>query len=622
MTMTRNPAVREVLNQIITDPDYGTVSRIPVVSVHQVGMIILCWSAAFISIYGYSMGWFGVPFAWALMIGAIFVSFTPLHDAAHKSVSSNGFLNDFLGTVSLQLLLPGANMPTWRALHMEHHRFVGDEKLDPDDKLVNVPKKFGILYLMFTDLHWVHWYFTEAKDRWPPRLRMWILLTVATLIVSHVALLLSPYWWEFLVLYVVPQRIALWLVVYSFAYIQHPHGLTWEEQPFQSTVRIKSNPFVRIALQGQAAHCVHHLLPHMPWYRYGRVWDFANGILRRQDIPERGYLTPAKDIILPDPPGSDVRNVRISEVKEVGKDVRRYTFEAMDGDRLPEFSAGSHINLFLPSGTIRQYSLLNPPYERFRYQIAVKRDESGRGGSKEVHDVLQEGGMAQISKPHNNFVLYESAARYILIAGGIGITPILSMAHRLVQLERPFTLHICARNADELPFADDLKNWAFAPNVEVHFDKTDGGSSMDVDRVLKYGGNGAHVYICGPSGFMEWVSSSASSHGWSEDEIFTENFGAPPWSNEDDMAFKVTLHRSGRQLDVKSDESLIDALRKENIKVPYACMQGTCGTCLTGIVDGEADHRDAVQSDREKSENKQMCICVSRAKNDEITLDL
>ena len=622
MPMTKNLEVREVLNQIINDPEYREYSRIPLLSLHQLGMIVLCWSAAFFSIYGYVMGWFGVPVSWVLMITAIFLSFTPLHDGAHKSLSSNAFLNDFLGTVSVNLLLPGANMPTWRALHMEHHRFVGDEKYDPDDTLVNVPKKFGILYLMFTDVHWVHWYFTEAKDRWPKRMQFWVLLTVAALVVSHVAFLLSPYWWEFLFLYVVPQRIALWLVVYCFAYIQHPHGLTWEEQPFQSTVRVKSNPIVSALLQGQAAHCVHHLLPHLPWYRYGKVWEFANGILQRQNIPERAFLTPAQEIILPEPPGSDVRDVLITEAKDVGKDVRSYTFEPMNGDQLPEFSAGSHINLFLSSGRARQYSLLNSASEKDRYQIAVKRDEYGRGGSKEVHEAFQEGGIAQISKPHNNFVLYETAPRYVLIAGGIGITPMLSMAHRLARLEKPFVLHICVRSADDLPFAEELKKWSFAPNVEVHYDYVEGSSTIDIDRVLKLGGDGTLLYICGPSGFMDWVSQTAIKSGWPENEIITESFGAAPFSNKEDKDFRVILNRSGRQLDVKFDESLIDALRKENIKVAYACMQGTCGACLTSIVKGEADHRDALMTDHEKSQNKQMCLCVSRAKGGEIILDL
>ncbi|MEM9576312.1 MAG: fatty acid desaturase [Pseudomonadota bacterium] len=623
MPMTKDPAVREVLNQIISDPDYGEVAKVPFLSLHQFSLVALCWLGAFASVYGYFQGWFGAPVAVAIMFVSIFISFTPMHDAAHQSLSSNRFLNDLLGTISVQLLLPGANMPLWRTLHMEHHRYVGDEEYDPDDKLVNTPRPFGILYLAFTDLHWVHWYYTSgAKERLPARTQYWLFLTLACLVVSHVGFLLSPYWWEFLVLYVLPQRLGLWAVVYSFAYIQHPHGLSWEEQAFQSTVRIKSNPLVRLSLMGQADHCMHHLLPHLPWYRYGPVWDFANGALLRQNIPHRGYLTPAKEIILPDPLGSDVRNVRVTRVQDVAKDIRSYTFEPLQGDHLPTFSAGSHINLHLPSGAVRQYSLLNAPFEQNRYQIAVKRDDAGRGGSKEVHEVLKEGGIARIGKPHNNFVLYEKAKRTVLIAGGIGITPTLSMAHRLMQLEKPFVLHICARSEEHLPFAEELRNWAFAPNVEVHFDTEDGRSGFDADRILANHAEGELVYICGPGGFMEWVTSVAKQHGWSDKDIVTENFSAAVGDYAEDKAFTLNLAKSKRQLEVASDENLIDALHKANIKVPFACMQGTCGTCLTGIVEGEADHRDAYQSDHDKSENKQMCLCVSRAKGDEITLDL
>jgi vanillate O-demethylase ferredoxin subunit len=610
------------LFQVVNDPRYKDVMSVPLFSFPQIALVVLSVGGFTLSTWAYLVGVLPLWAAVIINVASVYLAFSPLHDASHRAVSSNQAMNDWLGILAGQLLLPGVNMTVFRAIHMDHHRYTGEEGRDPDTGLVEVPKFMGVTYLMFVDLHWVAWYFRHARTRWPKRTEYYVYLMLVLVVGTHVAFLVSPYWKEFLLLYVLPQRLGLGIVAYCFAHIQHPEGLTWKNEPFQSTVIIRGNSLARRLMFGQEDHSIHHLVPHVPWYKYRRVWELANGVLREQDIPERGFLTGLKEIVLPEPAGADIREVRISETRAVTDSITLLTLAPADEKPLKSFHAGSHINVHLPSGAIRQYSLVNSPAREDRYQFAVKREANGRGGSIEVHDRLRAGDVIRISKPHNNFVLYENAERFILISGGIGITPLLSMAHRLDEIGKAFELHVCAAQESEVPFADLLTQEPLASKTRIHLDIERGKSSLVLGNILSNPRPSTLIYICGPQGFMKWIAATAKDMGWASENVRMESFSAPTAGATDDRPFTVELAHSRRTINVASDQSVIDALLMNNVSVEYACLQGTCGTCTTKVLAGSVDHRDAFFTDDERAETGQMCLCVSRAKGARLVLDL
>jgi ferredoxin-NADP reductase/fatty acid desaturase len=623
MTVTTNQSVREVLNQITHDPRYKNVMRMDKYDIPQTFLTLACLSIFTLSCYWYLTGtipwWLAIPFN----IVAVFLAFTPMHDASHRAVSSDSFVNDLLGTAAGQILLPGMNMPAFRAIHMDHHRYVGQDGRDPDCGLVNVPKWAGLSYLMFTDIHWLTWFFKHGRDNWSPRIKMYVYVMIVAVVGLHAAFLLSPYWAEFLLLYVVPQRLGLGLVAYTFAHIQHPHGMTWEKEPFQSTVHIYESSPLRGLMFGQENHHIHHLLPHLPWYRYRRVWELANGILHKQPIPQRGWLKPAPEpIYVPGAEAFAPVDVRVVSIKEVGEGIRSFEFEPTDSDTLlPEGAAGAHMDVYIADGLIRQYSLVSHDEVTNRYRIAVKREDNGRGGSRAMHE-LTEGQVIKIGPPKNNFMLYENATRFILVAGGIGITPMLAMAHRLIRLNKDFELHVCARNEDAVPFQEELSVSRLAKHVHIHLDQDNGRSALSPEKVLANPGEGTQVYICGPGGFMNWLRESAIGLGWKDENIRIESFAAPIAKDVENHPFTLHLTKTNKEIEVKADQSILDALQHSGVEPAYACMQGTCGTCITTVVEGEVDHRDAFLSESEKSSNTAMCMCVSRAKGDRLSVEL
>lgn len=613
--------MRDVLNQVVKDPRYAEVMRVPVFSVLQIALVFLALGMFGLATWGYLAGYVPLWLAMPANLASVYIAFTPLHDASHRAVSSNSFLNDFLGVLTGQLLLPGVNMTVFRAIHMDHHRFVGQEGRDPDTGLVDLPKWMGVTYLMFVDLHWVAWYFRYGRHYWSRKVALWVYIMLALVVGSHMGFLMSPWWKEFLLLYVVPQRIGLGIVAYTFAHIQHPSGLTWENEPFQSTVYVRGNSPWRRLMFGQEEHTIHHLVPHVPWFKYRRVWELANNVLRKQPIPARGWLKGPEHIDLPTPEDTALLKMRVAAISKSGRDIRVFDLEPIDGRKLPEGSAGGHIEVHPGEGLIRQYSLVAHDTQANRYCIAVKLDVNGRGGSRAMHG-LKQGDEIAIARPRNNFVLYETAPRFVLVAGGIGITPLLSMVHRLHQMGKPFELHVCARDEGAVPFREQLESGPLAGSAAIHLDGPDGRSAMDLGAVLAPPGKNDLLYICGPQPFMDWLRREAVTRGWDEDQVRIESFSAAIADDSEDRVFEVELARSGRKVTVSADRTIIDALALEGIEVKFACMQGTCGTCATDIVEGEAEHRDAYFSDDEKAQNQQMCLCVSRARGERLVLDI
>lgn len=298
------------------------------------------------------------------------------------------------------------------------------------------------------------------------------------------------------------------------------------------------------------------------------------------------------------------------------QDIVSIELVSADGAPLPPFTAGAHIDLHLGDNLIRQYSLCNAPAERNRYLLGVMRDSQSRGGSKAVHEALQEGQRLRIGVPRNNFPLHSGAHHSLLIAGGIGITPMLAMAHQLSLQGDAFTLHCCVRERARLPFQGTLAASPLVPYVQVHCDDQE---RLLPERDIGTPAPGKHLYVCGPSAFMDFVLNSARALGWSEEHLHWESFTPLAQSG---AAFTVIAARSGREVVVGAEQSIARALLQAGIDVPLSCEQGMCGTCLTSVLAGTPEHRDAYLTDAERAANDCMTLCCSRALSATLTLDI
>jgi vanillate O-demethylase ferredoxin subunit len=292
-----------------------------------------------------------------------------------------------------------------------------------------------------------------------------------------------------------------------------------------------------------------------------------------------------------------------------------------DGSPLPAFSAGSHIDVQVPGGPVRQYSLCNDATENHRYRIAVLRDPASRGGSTGMHDAVREGDTLQISEPRNHFPLVH-ARKTLLFAGGIGVTPLLCMAQRLAAIGADFTLHYSTRSRDRTAFYDEIVASPFAQRVQFHFDDGEPGQILNVPAAIGAPDGDTHLYVCGPGGYINHVVQNAQGMGWPQDHIHLEYFSAAPQDHSADAAFDVTLASSGKTVRVAAGQSVVQALQAQGIEILTSCEQGVCGTCITRVLEGECDHRDLYFTDEEKAKNDQFTPCCSRAKSAVLVLDL
>jgi phthalate 4,5-dioxygenase reductase subunit len=309
-------------------------------------------------------------------------------------------------------------------------------------------------------------------------------------------------------------------------------------------------------------------------------------------------------------------NLRVVRATAETPDIRLFELRANEGGELPEFSPGAHISVCTPNGMIRKYSLCNDPAERDRYVIAVLRESQGRGGSISMVDETAEGSELVVSAPRNDFPLTHSPAGYTFIAGGIGITPILSMIRYLKSGGGPkFKLYYCTRSKDKTAFHAELSTPEFRGQVVMHHDGGDLGKALDLWPVLE--NPKGHVYCCGPRGLMDAVRDM-SGH-WNASSVHFEAFSESEAHKPNDRPFRVHLARSGAILDVPTDKTILETIRAAGYDAPSSCESGSCGTCKTALVAGEADHRDLVLSQNERGSH--IMICVSRAKSDEITID-
>ena len=313
--------------------------------------------------------------------------------------------------------------------------------------------------------------------------------------------------------------------------------------------------------------------------------------------------------------------VRVVRRTQEALDIASFELAKPDGSALPGFSAGSHIDVQVPGGLTRQYSLCNDAAENHRYRIAVLRDANSRGGSAGMHDAVKEGDTLVISEPRNHFPLVHGE-RHLLFAGGIGVTPLLAMAQRLGTIGADFTLHYCTRSAQRTAFRDEIAASPYAQRVQFHFDDGDAAQKLDLQRALGKPQPGTHIYVCGPTGFIDFVVKTAQGLGWPQEQVHLEYFGAAPQDTGGDRAFQVKIASSGAVYDIPADTTVVHALQEHGIEILTSCEQGVCGTCITRVLQGECDHRDLYFTDEEKAKHDQFTPCCSRAKTAVLVLDL
>jgi vanillate O-demethylase ferredoxin subunit len=315
--------------------------------------------------------------------------------------------------------------------------------------------------------------------------------------------------------------------------------------------------------------------------------------------------------------------VKIMKVRDAAVDIRVFELADVEGRALPSFSAGSHIDVKLSESVIRQYSLCNDPNDTHRYMIGVLRDPESRGGSIAMH-ALREGDLMEVSEPKNHFPLVHGATHSVMLAGGIGITPILCMAERLSRSGEAFELHYCAREPARAAFLDYLSRGEFNDRVRVYFDTAPADQRIKLDAILANPSSHAHVYVCGPAGFIDVVLKTAQRTGWSDANVHREYFRAGPSAGltQVEGPFQVKVASTGQVVDVKAGQTIVEALADCGICIATSCQQGVCGTCLTRVLSGEPDHRDVYLTDEEKAANDQLLPCCSRSKTPQILLDI
>ncbi|HEY9096448.1 MAG TPA: PDR/VanB family oxidoreductase [Hydrogenophaga sp.] len=314
--------------------------------------------------------------------------------------------------------------------------------------------------------------------------------------------------------------------------------------------------------------------------------------------------------------------VRVARKASESADICRLELVHPANGRLPAFTAGAHIDVQVPGGPRRQYSLCNDPQETHRYVIGVLRSPTSRGGSLAMHTRVREGDLITISPPRNHFPLLP-AAHTLLVAGGIGITPMLSMAAHLAAVGSGFSLHYCATSNRRMAFLDTLGAKGIKEHVSLHPDDGAPDERLPVATALAPPQADARLYVCGPHGFMQWITDSASKLGWAPDRIHTEAFSPTQEAlATDSKPFEVVLKTTGQVLTVPPGRSVASVLTEAGVNLTLSCEAGICGTCVTRVLEGTPDHRDQYLTEEEQARNDQFTPCCSRAISDRLVIDL
>ncbi|HEU0155610.1 MAG TPA: PDR/VanB family oxidoreductase [Stellaceae bacterium] len=311
--------------------------------------------------------------------------------------------------------------------------------------------------------------------------------------------------------------------------------------------------------------------------------------------------------------------LRVRSITYLAEAVNGYELVDPRGRDLPRFAAGAHIGVRFGTAPARDYSLWNDPVERRHYCIAILREDDRNGVSAELHRSLRVGDLVEVSWPRNNFPIDDSAERHLLIAGGIGITPIMAMIAELRRRGADFLLHYCARTPEAAAFRDDLELLAAQGRVRFHYDGGDPARGFDLAAALEEPTLGTHLYYCGPAGLMAGVAAAAAN--WPRGSVHCEYFTGPSDVDfAENRPFRVALAKSGGEYAIGAGETIIDVLRREGVAVRTSCELGYCGTCLTRYIAGEPEHRDRILTAKDRE--CYVLICCARSKTPVLTLDL
>ena len=316
------------------------------------------------------------------------------------------------------------------------------------------------------------------------------------------------------------------------------------------------------------------------------------------------------------PLSQDHLTVRLDAIRYAAADTHLYEFTDPEGRVLPAYEPGAHVDVHMPGGLMRQYSLARPYRPGDGYLVGIKLDAATRGGSRYMHEHARVGQTFQIAPPRNNFPLAEDAPQTVLIAGGIGVTPIWCMAQRLEKIGAPFELHYAMRTRADAAFLAELER--MAPKVKLHVD-AEASAVLDVAAIVRGAPADAHLYCCGPAPML--AAFEAATAGRPAERVHVEYFSAPA-PEPLEGGFVVVLARSGRELVIPPGSTILDAVRAAGVEAPSSCEQGVCGACETRVLEGAPDHRDHILSPAERAEGKTMMICCSGSLGDRLVLDI
>lgn len=316
---------------------------------------------------------------------------------------------------------------------------------------------------------------------------------------------------------------------------------------------------------------------------------------------------------------AELLELRLTNVSFAAESINFYEFRRTDGGALPTFEAGAHVDLHLPNGLVRQYSLSNPQSDRDRYVLGVKRDVNSRGGSRYIHDQLKVGTILRVSRPRNNFQLVESGAPVVFVAGGIGVTPLYCMLDRAKSIGLDWRFYYSSRRRAEAALLHELQG--YGRNVSIHVDEETGGNLIAMSEIIGRAKPDAHLYCCGPAPMLDAFEASAREFGFPDDQIHVERFAAEPFARSTE-SFVVELAATGKTIVVGPGQTILEAARDAGAPVEASCEQGVCGACETKVLAGLPDHKDMILSKAERASNRTMMICCSGSLSERLVLDL
>ncbi len=317
----------------------------------------------------------------------------------------------------------------------------------------------------------------------------------------------------------------------------------------------------------------------------------------------------------------DLIDVKVTRKHALTANVCSLVLSRLDETPLPSSDAGAHIDVYLGNGLTRQYSLCQSPNSD-TYEIAVLKESSSRGGSSFIHDNVNEGDILKISPPQNAFCLRDDELPSLLFAAGIGITPILPMAESLAQKSKEFQLIYCARYPDSTPYKDRIDNSNLSAMTTFHYSMAQPNQRLDIAKQLQQYSPTRHIYVCGPNQFIHQVLETAQSFGWQDENLHREFFAAEEVSNAENVPFEVQIKRTEEVFLVPKEQTMLEVLEENNYFVPSSCSEGLCGTCITDLITGQAEHRDLFLSKSEKAKMDKIMPCCSRAKGGRLVIDL